>query len=361
MLSTFSSFSVNLAKSASGGLKVALIGYGYWGPNLLRVIMENRLAQMVYCCDLDEKRLGKAQARYSGIKTTTKIKTVLADIEIRAVLIATPISTHFPLASKFLAAGKSVFIEKPLAGSVKEAEKLVQLAKKHRQTLMVGHTFVYSPPVLKIKEIVSKGKLGKIYFISSTRVNLGIHQKDVSVIWDLAPHDFSILFFLLGETPVQIQAVGRDCIKNKLPDIAFVNLRFPSGIIAHIELSWLAPSKIRNTTIVGSKKMLVYEDTQPVEKIKIFDHGVHFPDPETFGEYQLSYRTGDIVSPKLDTYEPIAAEMAHFIDCIKTGKKPRSDGYSGLQVVQALEMAEKSLRLNGKPQILPRTECLGTK
>jgi predicted dehydrogenase len=333
-------------------LKVAVVGQGYWGPNILRVLMENRLAEVAYCCDLDEKRLEKARRRYQGLKTTTDFKTIITDPAVQAVFIATPISTHFPLASEVLKAGKSVFVEKPMTESVEKAEALIKLAEKHKQVLMVGHTFEYSPPVLKMKEIIFSGELGKIYFISSTRVNLGLHQKDVSVIWDLAPHDFSIIFSLLDESPSRIQAVGRDCVKTKLPDVAFINLQFPSGIIAHMEISWLSPSKLRNTTIVGSKKMLVYDDTQPVEKIKIFDHGVNFRDPETFGEYQLSYRTGDIVSPKLDTYEPLSIEIGHFIDCVNTGKKPRSDGYSGLRVVRALETAEKSLNQDGKPQVI---------
>ena len=330
-------------------VKVAVVGQGYWGPNILRVLMETHLAEVVYCCDLDEKRLEKVRRRYPGLKTTTNFKAVISDPAVQAVLIATPISTHFPLASEVLNAGKSVFVEKPLTESVEKAEALIKLAEKHKQVLMVGHTFEYSPSVLKMKGIISSGELGKIYFISSTRVNLGLHQKDVSVIWDLAPHDFSIIFYLLEESPSQIQAVGRDCVKTKLPDVAFINLRFPSGIIAHMEISWLSPSKLRNTTIVGSKKMLVYDDTQPVEKIKIFDHGVNFHDPETFGEYQLSYRTGDIISPKLDTFEPLATEIGHFIECVTTGKKPRSDGYSGLRVVKALEMAEKSMNQDGKP------------
>ena len=340
-------------------LKIALVGYGYWGPNLLRNIVENRLAKVVYCCDRDKKRLELVHDRYPLIPLTTDFKAVISDPAVDAVLVATPISTHFPLAAQCLKAGKSVFVEKPLAASVKEAQTLIALATQHRRTLMVGHTFEYSPPVLKMKEIISRGELGKIYFVSSTRVNLGLHQKDVSVIWDLAPHDFSIIFFILDEEPNRIQAIGRDClsacehaqagVKNELPDVAFIGLKFPSGIIAQVEISWLAPSKIRNTTVVGSKKMLVYDDTEPVEKIKIFDHGVHFKEPETFGEYQLSYRTGDIISPKVETYEPLKAELAHFIECVQTGKKPRSDGHSGLRVVRALEYAEKSLRHDGEP------------
>ncbi|MEK7448397.1 MAG: Gfo/Idh/MocA family oxidoreductase [Planctomycetota bacterium] len=328
-------------------IKVGLIGYGYWGPNILRNLVEHQLAEVV-CSDLDKHKLEKLRARYPAVVTTTQVDSLFKDKSISAILIATPISTHFSLAKKALEQGKHVFVEKPLTASAKEAESLVKLAKKQQRVLMVGHTFEYSPPVLKIKEMIDKNELGKIYFVSSTRVNLGLHQKDVSVIWDLAPHDFSVIFFLLNEAPVSVQAIGRDCIKKGIPDVAFIDMKFPSGIIAHMELSWLAPSKIRNTTIVGSKKMLVYDDTQIVEKIKLFDHGVDFKDPESFGEYQLSYRTGDIISPKLATAEPLRTELIHFIECIKTGRRPRTDGASGLRVVQALEMAEQSLRQQGK-------------
>ncbi|MCK4909056.1 MAG: Gfo/Idh/MocA family oxidoreductase [Planctomycetes bacterium] len=328
-------------------MKVGLIGYGYWGPNILRNLVEGQLVEVV-CCDLDEKKLQKIQARYPAIKTTGKAEDIFNDPEIKAVFIVTPISTHFSLAKKALEKGKNVFVEKPMAASVSEASELVKLAEKNKCTLMVGHTFEFSPPVLKIKEIINKGELGDIYFMSSTRVNLGLHQKDVSVIWDLAPHDFSIIFFLLDEVPTSVQAIGRDCVKKGIPDVAFIDMKFPSGIIVHTELSWLAPSKIRNTTIVGSKKMLVYDDTQTVEKIKLFDHGVDFKDPETFGEYQLSYRTGDIISPKLKTFEPLREELRHFIDCLKLNQAPRTDGESGLRVVKVLEAAEQSMKQQGK-------------
>lgn len=323
--------------------RVGLIGYGYWGPNLLRNLMENQLAEVVFCCDLDKKKLERVRTRYPEITLTTRFDEVIRSPFIDAVLIATPVSTHFPLAKKALLAGKDVFIEKPITASVKEANDLIRLRKKQKRIVMVGHTFEYAPPVLKIKELISSGTLGQIYFISSTRVNLGIHQKDISVIWDLAPHDFSIIFALLDEEPLRIQALARDCVKTKFPDVAFINMKFPSGVIAHMEISWLAPTKLRYFTIVGSKKMLTYDDTEAVEKIKIFDHGVNFKDPESFGEYQLSYRTGDIVSPKLATHEPLGTELGHFIECITDRKTPRTSDYSGLRVVRALELSEKSL------------------
>jgi predicted dehydrogenase len=327
--------------------KLALIGYGYWGPNILRNLMENHIADVVYCCDLDKTKLERARRRYPSVDITTDAKAVINDPAVEAVIIATPVGTHFDLASAALNAGKHIMVEKPLAASVKEAEELVALQKQTKLTAMVGHTFIYSPPVLKMKEVIASKELGDIYFISSRRVNLGLHQKDVSVIWDLAPHDFSILFYLLEEEPIYIRSIARDCIKKSLPDVAFISMRFPSGVIGNIEVSWLAPTKLRHTTIVGSKKMLIYDDTETVEKIKIFDHGVDFKDPESFGEYQLSYRTGNILSPKIATFEPLGAELAHFVECIRTGQAPRTNLQIGLQVVRALEKAEQSLKQNG--------------
>ena len=213
---------------------------------------------------------------------------------------------------------------------------------------MVGHTFLFSPPVIKIKEIIRERKLGKIYYISTSRVNLGLHQKDVSVIWDLAPHDFSILFYWLEETPSKIWALGRDCIVKGIPDVAFVTMEFPSGTQAHLQISWLAPSKLRRTAIVGSEKMLVYDDTENVEKVKVFDKGVNYKDPETYGEFQLSYRSGDIWSPRLDTYEPLQVEMETFLKAMKEGRIEKAGGQEGMKVVQALEAAEKSLKNEGK-------------
>jgi predicted dehydrogenase len=271
---------------------------------------------------------------------------VMDNPDVDAVVIATPVSTHFPLASQALQKNKHVFVEKPMTASRGEGESLIQLAKEKKRILMVGHTFEYSPPVLKVKEIIARGDLGKIYYISTSRVNLGLHQKDVSVIWDLAPHDFSTLFFWLEEEPSRISAMGRDYVQKNIPDVAFINMEFSSGCVAHIQVSWLAPSKLRRTSIVGSEKMLVYDDTENIEKVKIYDKGVNYKDPETFGEYQLSYRTGDVISPRLDTYEPLFVEMKHFVECCKTGKAPKTDGQNGLRVVKALEAAEKSLRNN---------------
>lgn len=328
-------------------LTVGLIGYGYWGPNLLRNYNEMPDVRVKWLCDRDRTRHAKAKARYPGLQTTQRAEDLFADPEVDAVLIATPISTHFQLARGALEAGKHVFVEKPMTASSRDAEILVHLAEARKLTLMVGHTFEYSPPVVKIKELLDSGELGQVYFVASSRVNLGLHQKDVSVIWDLAPHDFSILFYWLGEEPLAVNAFGRSCVHRCNPDVAFVNLAFPSGAVAEVQLSWLSPVKLRRTMIVGSKKMLLYDDTESVEKVKLFDHGVNLSEPGSFGEYQLSYRTGDIVSPRLESQEPLLTEARHFVRCIRTGARPRTDGASGLRVVRALERAEESLQ-NGR-------------
>ena len=332
-------------------MKVAVVGAGYWGPNLVRNLVGVRGHDGVVVCDRDPARLEMIRSRYPSCELTQSDEEVLADPRVGAVMIATSISTHATLGIQAFQAGKHVFVEKPLASSVSEARELILAAEQADRLLMVGHTFEYSPPVLRTKELIDRGELGKIYFISVMRVNLGLHQRDVSVIWDLVPHDFSILFYWLGETPCYISAFGRDCVQKGIPDVAFLNLKFPSGIIANIEVAWLAPSKLRRTAVVGERKMLVYDDTQNTEKVKIYDQGVDMKDPESFGEFQLSYRTGDIVSPKLSSAEPLRVEVEHFLDCIQKNVRPRSDGYAGLRVVEALEAADKALR-TGEPVLL---------
>jgi predicted dehydrogenase len=322
---------------------VALIGYGYWGPNLLRNYMDLPTADVKWVCDPRADRLEKASTRYPSVGTTTDFRTVLDDPDVDAVLIATPIATHFALAMEALEAGKHVFVEKPMAMNVRECDEMCEAADSRGLTLMVGHTFVYSPPVRAVKAILDSGELGDVRFVTCSRVNLGLHSKEVSVVWDLAPHDLSILSYWLGETPLSVQAMGRSCIANGMPDVAFLNVRYSSGIIAELEVSWLSPVKLRRTVIVGSKKMLMYDDTESVEKVKIFDQGVDFKDPETFGEFQLSYRTGGIYSPRVESTEPLYLEATHFIDCVTTGGRPLTDGVAGRLVVAALEAAQESL------------------
>lgn len=328
--------------------KVAVVGAGYWGPNLIRNFVAKRACSELWVCERDEARLERIKERYPSVRATTSFDEVL-NSDVDGVVIATAVGSHYPLATQALEVGKHVFVEKPLAASVEQAQSLVDQAERSDRRLMVGHTFEYSPPVMKLGELIRGDVLGRIFFISSNRVNLGLHQKDISVVWDLAPHDFSILFYWLDDRPVTISAMGRDFVQEGIPDVAFISVEFSSGTLAHLEVSWLSPSKLRRTTIVGAKKMAVYDDTEAFEKVKIFDRGVDYKDPETFGEFQLSYRTGDIVSPRLDSFEPLSVEADEFLSAISEGRRPRSDGRSGLRVVEALAAAERSLLEGGRP------------
>jgi predicted dehydrogenase len=245
-----------------------------------------------------------------------------------------------------LEAGKHVFVEKPLAASWEEGDELVRRASERGLVLMPGHTFLYSPPVQLVKELIDSDELGDIYFVSTSRVNLGLHQSDASVVWDLGPHDFSILQYWLGEAPTHVTALSRGCVIPDTPDVAFVNVEYGSGVIAHVELAWLAPSKLRRTTVVGSRKMVVYDDTSG-EPVRVFDSGVTIPDPDSFGEFRLSYRTGDIVSPRVDAAEPLSLELADLCACIRSGREPRSNSTLGLDVLRVVVAAERSLRTGG--------------
>ena len=323
-----------------------MVGLGYWGPSLLRALVEVPDVEVTWICDQDVDRLKRFRHRYPGISATRSIDEVLEDPDVDAVVLATPVFTHAELAARSLEAGKHTFVEKPLAASSREAADLVQLADRNERVLMCGHTFIYSPPVRAVKGLLEREELGQIFFVSSSRVNLGLHQRDISVIWDLGPHDFSILLYWFEQMPEKLRAVGRDSIVTGIPDVAFVTMQFPSGMLANVELSWLSPSKLRRTVVVGSKKMVVYDDGGQ-EPIKIFDHGVVYEDPETFGQYQLSYRTGDVVSPKLDTSEPIAVELADFAAAIRNGSSPEGHLELAQNVTRLSEAAETSLRAGG--------------
>lgn len=332
-------------------IKLGLVGLGYWGPSLLRALFDLPAVEVVWICDLDAERLERYGRRYPSASRTRRIDDILADDQVDAVVIATPVFTHYYLASRCLQAGKHTFVEKPLAASASEADDLVRMARDRDLVLMCGHTFVYSPAVKAVKGILEREELGQIFFVSSSRVNLGLHQRDISVIWDLGPHDFSILLYWFGEMPSAVRAVGRDSIVRGVPDVAFVTLTFPSGLIANVELSWLAPSKLRRTVVVGSEKMVVYDDGAP-EPIRVFDHGVIYQDPETFGEYQLSYRTGDIVSPRIDNDEPIALELGDFTEMVRTGEAPDWHVELARNVAHLTEAAEESLN-NGGAEVSP--------
>lgn len=327
---------------------VAVVGLGYWGPNLLRNLVELDDARVVAMCDLRPERLEAFGRRYPAVDRTTSYDDVLERDDVDAVVIATPVSSHFALASRALEAGKHVFVEKPLAASVEESRQLGRLAADASRLIMPGHTFLYSPPVVMVKEIIERGDLGDIYFISSSRVNLGLHQSDISVVWDLGPHDFSILRWWLGESPVSVSAISRACVIPETPDVAFVNLRYPSGAIAQIELAWLAPSKLRRTAIVGSERMVVYDDTS-AEPVRIFNSGASLPDPESFGEYRLTYRTGDIVSPRVEPVEPLFRQMEDFCRAVREDDEPRSSFDVGIDVVATIEAVTRSLASDGAP------------
>jgi predicted dehydrogenase len=329
-------------------VRIAVVGLGYWGPNLVRNLHELREADVVWACDLHEEALATIARRYPAVPRTTSFEEVLDDPGVDAVVVATPVSTHHELALAALEADKHVFVEKPLAASSREALELVEVAAERGAVLMPGHTFLYSPPVKLIHDILASGELGEIYFISMSRVNLGIHQPDISVVWDLGPHDFSILRYWLGELPETVGAMTRGCVVPNRPDVAFVHLAFGSGTIAHVELAWLAPSKLRRTTVVGSEKMIVYDDTSN-EPVRIFDSGARLSDPQTFGEYKLTYRTGDILSPKVAATEPLALQLMDFCDAVTRGVAPRSSPRLGLDVVRVTETVDRSLALGGQP------------
>src|SRR5688572_26920857 len=343
-------------------MHVGVVGCGYWGPNLVRNLLENRKCTKITVCDRDPDLLARTRQRFPTVRAASTVGDLLDDSTIEGVVIATPVATHYALARECLRAGRATFVEKPLAGTVAEAEALVRLSETTGVPLMVGHTFEYSPPVVKVKEIIDSGSLGEIYYVSAVRVNLGIHQKDVSVVWDLAPHDLSMLFYWLGETPSAVSMTGGAFVQPLISDVAFINLQFESGKIANIQSSWLSPRKLRQTTIVGSHKMLIYDDTNAMERGKIFDRGVEFREPETFGEFTLTYRTGDILSPHVSAAEPLQIEMDHFLECARTGGRPRTDGESGLRVVRVLEAIERSgrngnrlerIRGNGRGSLRP--------
>jgi len=343
-------------------VNVGVVGCGYWGPNLIRNFSNLKTCKVIACSDLLEQRLSHMQRLYPAIRTTTNFREIMNDPMIDAVVIATPVSSHYGMALEALEAGKHVFLEKPLAQSLEEGRKLVELAQKKNRTLMVGHTFVYTAAVNKIKDVIWSGELGDIYYISSSRVNLGIFQDDINVVWDLAPHDISIMNYILNSRPVSVAAMGQSYIRPGIEDVAFLILKYPQATLANIHVSWLNPNKIRSTTVVGSKKMLVYDDVSSLEKIRIYDKGVTVtPHYDTFGEFQLSYRYGDISIPRLDDAEPLKIECQHFIDCIEKGAEPRSGGTHGFEVLLALDAADRSMREHGAEVLIDYPALMGTR
>jgi predicted dehydrogenase len=338
-------------------VRVGVVGLGYWGPNLARNAHELDCSELVAICDADPERLAAVSRRFPGVPCVDNFADLISDDALDAVVIATPVTSHYPLARAALEAGKHVLIEKPLAASSVEGRELLRLGEQYGLLVMPGHTFLYSPPVLAIRELIQAGALGDLCFISTSRVNLGLHQADVSVTWDLGPHDFSILLYWLGESPTHVSTLSRGFVLPLIPDVAFIDLEYASGTIAHVELSWLAPSKLRRTTIVGTEKMVVYDDTS-TEPVRIFDSGVDLKTPATFGEYQLSYRAGDIVSPRIDVAEPLSLELRDFCEMIASGGTPRSSAALGLDVVLTIEAVDRSEKLGGARVAIEELEPL---
>ncbi len=330
-------------------IKIGVIGIGYWGPNLVRNFINQPDATVKTICDLSTDRLEHMKRLYPTLETTQDYSELMRDPELDAIVVATSPASHYSLAKEALEAGKHVFVEKPLTTSAEDSLDLVRMAREKNLVGMVGHTFIYSPAVLKIKELLDAGELGDIHYISTTRVNLGLFQEDINVVWDLAPHDISIFNYLLDAEATMVQSICHSYIQPGIEDVAFLTYSYPGDRLAHIHVSWLDPNKIRKTTVVGSKKMLVYDDCSNVEKIRVYDKGVdvqrHY---DTFGEFQLAYRFGDIHIPKLDDGEPLKSETAHFLDCIREGVTCQSSFEHGHKVVCALETACRSMVESGR-------------
>jgi predicted dehydrogenase len=331
-------------------INVGIIGCGYWGPNLLRNFRSLSDCGAKVICDLDVRRLTHLNSLYPGLETTTSFDDVIARDDIDAVVIATSVHTHHDMAKKALLAGKHVLIEKPMARSVAECEELIQLADANGLTLMIGHTFLYSAPIRRVREIIQHGDIGDVRYISARRLNLGLFQKDINVTWDLAPHDISLILFTLGDLPHAVNCRGNSHVTRGVEDVTNMCLTFRNRVFASIQNSWLDPRKVREMTIVGSRRMIVYDDVQPLEKIRIYDMRVETPPHyDTFAEFQYSYHYGDSYIPFVQQEEPLKVEAQHFLDCIRTGDTPLSDGQHGLEVVRVLEASSESLRQNGSP------------
>lgn len=331
-------------------IRVGVIGYGYWGPNLVRNFAEATRCQLASVSDLRQERLSAVKRRYPFVKVSQDYKDLLSDKGIDAIAISTSISTHYKIAMDALRAGKHVLVEKPLATTSEQAEKLVREAKARKRVLLVDHTFVYTGAINKIYELVKNKVLGDIYYYDATRVNLGLFQHDINVIWDLAVHDVSVMDYVLPLKPYAVSATGMSHIAGQPENIAYLTLFFKNRMIGHIHVNWLAPVKVRRTLIGGSRKMIVYDDLEPSEKVKVYDKGINVKsDSKSIYKMLVSYRTGDMWAPELDITEALHTEINHFIDCIENRKRPITDGESGMRVVGILEAATRSMSNQGRP------------
>jgi predicted dehydrogenase len=331
-------------------IRVGVIGYGYWGPNLVRNFSDLADARVTLVADRRPERLEQVERRYPGVRVTTDAADLIADPAVDAVVIATPVALHFELASAALRAGKHVLVEKPMASTSDEASRLIDEAARRKLVLMVDHTFVYTGAVQKMQELVGSGELGDIYYYDSVRINLGLFQHDVDVLWDLAVHDLSIMDFVLPQQPVAVSATGLAHVPRRPKNIAYMTMFFDGPMIAHVHASWLAPVKVRRTLLGGSRRMIVFDDLETSEKIRVYDSGISVdPSPENVYQMLIGYRTGDMFAPKLAVSEALHVEAAHFVDCVTRGARPQSDGAAGLRVVRLLEAASASMQQHGRP------------
>lgn len=330
-------------------IKVGVIGYGYWGPNLVRSMCEVPETSVVAVSDMREERLRLVSSRYPCVAVSTDYRTLLDNPEIDAIAIATPVHAHYELALQALQSGKHVLVEKPMTSTSEQALHLIDEAERRKLVLLVDHTFVYTGAVRKIKELVALGRLGDIYYYDSTRINLGLFQRDVDVIWDLAVHDLAIMDYVLPATPCAVAATGINHVRGGTENLAYLTVFFEENLIAHVNVNWLSPVKIRRTLIGGSKQMIVYDDMEPSEKVKIYDKGITVTNgSDSLYKALVGYRSGDMFAPQLDVSEALKVELQHFAHCIETGATPITGGLAGLQVVRILESASQSMRLRGK-------------
>jgi len=333
-------------------IKVGVIGFGYWGPNLTRNFYEIPSSQLIAIADMKEDQRSRAKARYPGITLTADYRD-LFKMGLDAVVISTPPKTHFQIAKDCLLQGLNVLVEKPMTLNSRDAEELIELADKKGLTLMVGHTFEYDSAMQRMKKYIEDEELGQLYYIDTARLNLGLFQRDSNVIWDLAPHDISILLYLLDKQPVSVSAQGMPCVIPGVYDVAYLSLVFPDNLTAFVHVSWLDPCKVRRVTVVGSKKMAVFNDIGSEGKVKIYDKGIDAPAyTNGFGEFQYNYRSGDITIPNIRYIEPLRQECQHFIDCIVNHSEPKSSGRSGLRVIKILEAAHRSLAKNSTHELI---------
>ena len=339
-------------------MKIGVIGYGYWGPNLVRNFSEVPDAQVVAVSDLDEQRLRLVKARYPAIAITTDHETLLSNRDIDAIIIATPVASHYAIALQALSSKKHVFIEKPFTQTAAQGERLIEEADKHNLTLHVDHTFVYTGAVRKIRALVSDGEVGELYYYDSVRVSLGLFRPDVNVIWDLAVHDLSIMDYVFPLSPIAVSATGVSHVPGEPANIAYLTLFFENSAIAHLHVNWLAPVKVRRTLIGGNRKMIIYDDLEPSEKVKVYDKGITVNgSKESMYDVMIGYRTGDVWAPKLEVTEALLAEAGYFIRCITHGERSITDGRAGLRVVRILEAATQSMNTRGRPVELNFNGC----